>query len=312
MAGFVSPEMQAKLSQTGYSAAGPAMYGRPTGWNQQPQMPQRPSMGPTQLPGAGTTGAVGYDPRTMDMLRQHMASLQSAGQQPGFVSQQTQEKLGATGGPTSFAGPAMYGQPTGWNQQRPPQSQGNPFQLPGDGTTPTATSFAGPAMYGQPTGWNQQPQASGMGGSYQNPNGMAAMMQQERERQRLADQQAYNQRMQGTGAPPASGPSGAGTRTLGANMAQYQNRGPQQQGGQTWQPPVNPGGVYSPAAQQQNMQAMQAALQFRNSGATMRPMQDPGMNQNYLGSNATAMPYNPANLRFQQTQYNMPGQAFPR
>ena len=237
MAGFVSPEMQAKMSATNGGGRG--------GYT---------------APGVGGAGS-------------------SPGAPPQFNPAALMQYMGGQQVPsqaTSFAGPARYGQPTGWNQQPQAQqlpmaaSSGNPFQLPGSGTIPgygAATSSAGPAMYGQPTEWNQQqrPAASGpLGGSatYQNPRGMAAMMQQQRNQESQANQTAYNQRMQGVNIPPPNVTPPPVMRTPPAAR-------PQQGGGTPWQPPINPNGVYSPSNMQQNMEQMRAAMAFRNSGQAM-------------------------------------------
>lgn len=217
MAGFVSPEMQAKLSAGG---------------------------GGYTAPGVGSAGS-------------------SPGQPPPQFNPQALMQYMGAGQPsaaTSFAGPARLGQPTAWNQQRPMQAQGNPFQLPGDGTTPAASMPRvpryGEAGYGMPFNPGQPTPQRQEGGTY-------SMIGNRPEA--APQQQPY----QPPNPTQARDPRSFGGMIYGQNMAQYQNRGPQQQGGQTWQPPINPNGVYSQSNMAQNQAAMQAALQFKRSGQQM-------------------------------------------
>jgi hypothetical protein len=68
----------------------------------------------------------------------------------------------------------------------------------------------------------------------------------------------------------------------------------------------------NPQLAQQHMEAMQRAKQFAASGQPMQSYTYGGMNQNGTAQAGMAMPYQPVNQGFQQTQYNMPGQAFSR
>jgi hypothetical protein len=270
--------------------------GVPQMQNLMQQMYAGSQQGGTQLPGNGTTGMGGG---------LYQKPYQGEGQQ------QPQR--------TATAGPAMYGQPTGWNQmaqyrqQQPQQPMQNTYgitgggtQLPGNGTTgqpsagqsPPATSTA---RY-EAGGYGQQPQA------YRQPGGNYSMIGQQ-----------FNAPRPSGGATAAQPPTELPPAPQPQNMAHLMNSAYRPTGpSQPWTSPTDPRQALmamnssfqqNPQLMQQHLAALQRAKQFATSGQQMQAYAYPGMNQNGMGPQA--MPYQPVNQGFQQTQYNTPGQATP-